>query len=327
MTIWLILLGLILSCILLKIWLHQKKPLQQELTEAGKLREEPLKKPKRNYLELTLSSMQEAVLIANEDQTLTFANAAAERLLAPEASLMGQRLSGLIQGRGRPIDWDKLLEECRCEQHLEHSSLDVHIQGKRHSIEFLGIPLKESNGQPVLLLLCDATELERQKQLHRDFVSHLYHEFNTPLTIIKGLGDLLAQNDSKLPIKLQRRQHLQRIEHHVLRLCELMDTLAELSGLETGRAANNSEKTALQLALPEVLPGLKERLGNQAELLRLDISSSVQEIPVHKGRLKLILENLIDNVARHAEGFTQINLRAWMETDRLYFSVEDDGCG
>ncbi|MBC2651563.1 DUF4118 domain-containing protein [Novosphingobium flavum] len=159
--------------------------------------------------------------------------------------------------------------------------------------------------------------LEQSERLRRTFLASLAHDFRTPLTIITGRLELIAQRgsggrDPAVDDALAAAHRLDR-------------TMADLLGaarLEDGslRAANEScdlvDATASACAALVIPPGLAVTRRVPADL------PFVHADPV---LLQHVLANLIDNGLRHAR--RALTIAAEPEDDRIVLTVDDDGPG
>ncbi len=84
----------------------------------------------------------------------------------------------------------------------------------------------------VLIILYDLTKLRRLETARRDFVQNISHELRTPITIIKGFAETLAEvpPDDKETIE----EMAGFITTEVSRLSALVENLLELASLESG---------------------------------------------------------------------------------------------
>lgn len=81
-----------------------------------------------------------------------------------------------------------------------------------------------------------------------------------------------------------------------------------------------AEDTELALRMPpetEAVPEMLDRIEAYAETVELG--------PRVTQRLALLCEELVTNVATHAQGASFVSLRIWRAGDAVWLAVEDDG--
>ncbi len=85
-----------------------------------------------------------------------------------------------------------------------------------------------------LLILRDITERKRLTKMRRDFVANASHELRSPLTVISGYLDSLA-DDSEIPSEWLKPVKQMRVQAR--RMNRIVEELLELSRLESSGAA------------------------------------------------------------------------------------------
>lgn len=175
--------------------------------------------------------------------------------------------------------------------------------------------------------------LEKQSlESHRakdSFLAHMSHEMRTPLNIILGYSDLLADRascdglDDMLPdidkIRLAGTELLEKINH-----------VLELSKIRAGRVATHYDLFDLADLVEELAqtfaPTFEER-GNQ---FVIEVPEGTERMEIDLGKLHRVLERLLINANRFTKAGT-IALEVTTEDVHglpwIHFTVRDNGCG
>lgn len=174
--------------------------------------------------------------------------------------------------------------------------------------------------------------LERWKQaaaVKSEFLSHMSHEFRTPLNAISGFTDLLLQSKDHTA---EDQENLQAIRISSELLVHLVNDVLDLSRMESGHLS-----LAAEPFLPtECLAHAHTTLRGQAREKNLDFRCRCDgEIPVLTGdrvRWCQILLNLISNAIKYTDSGSVDVLLSWsMEPGetlgRMTLSVRDTGPG
>ena len=82
-----------------------------------------------------------------------------------------------------------------------------------------------------VLALLDLTPIRRLETVRRDFVANVSHELKTPLTVILGFAETLADHEPSEP---QRRKFIEAMRSNAQRMQRLVDDLLDLSRIESG---------------------------------------------------------------------------------------------
>ncbi len=175
-----------------------------------------------------------------------------------------------------------------------------------------------------LLLARDVTQQEKLETMRRDFVANVSHELKTPITVLSGFVDTLADDSMQLS-PAQRRKFLGLMSEQALRMRRLIEDLLTLSSLEASAAPEDEQSI-------EVLPFV-EKLAEEARALsagRHRVSAEVDADCRLSGSAKELhsaLSNLVSNAVRYTPDGGAVRLR-WRVTDGYgEFSVEDTGIG
>jgi signal transduction histidine kinase/DNA-binding NarL/FixJ family response regulator len=177
-------------------------------------------------------------------------------------------------------------------------------------------------------------QLDAQKKiaekavLARDsFVANMSHEIRTPLNAVIGFTDLLAQTD----LDDVQREYIESVQIAGENLLLIVNDILDLSKIESGNLAIDSEPFNLKKTLKHVYDLLKVKRQKEVEF-NLFLDAEMPDVVVgDQGRLNQILVNLIGNSLKFTnEGEVTVSVKKIEETEDNYtlkFSVKDTGIG
>jgi len=151
----------------------------------------------------------------------------------------------------------------------------------------------------------------------QNFVTHVSHEFKTPLTAIQGSVELLQDHLDKMPLEKQQR-FLNNIAEDTHRLNRLVISLLELA------KADVSEQAHDQTPVTPILLSLQDRYRHEPFDLTISTSKDFQ-VTLSQDTLEATLINLIEN-SRQA-GATQLNITLSTSGSLLTITCQDNGTG
>src|SRR5207237_1454608 len=96
----------------------------------------------------------------------------------------------------------------------------------------LEVHVIEFGEEQKLLNSRDVTAQERLDTMRRDFVANVSHELKTPVTVLSGFVETLADETFDVP-PAQRRRFLALMAEQAARMQRLIEDLLELSALES----------------------------------------------------------------------------------------------
>lgn len=258
-----------------------------------------------------IESLSEGVIAIDTRSRVVRINESARRLLGvtkpapfdtdqmPRDRLLREAIAGALDGRDIPP---------------AETSID------ERTLILTARPLPDGGA---VITIFDLTPLRRIETVRRDFVANASHELKTPLTVISGFAETLAEDD---PPDAQRRQFAAAIRSNAQRMQRLVDDLLDLSRIESGGWVPNPQEIAIRPLAEELL--LPERLSLKASGVRteLAIGKGAVHVTADPTALRQMLVNLIDNAIRHTESGV---VRVFSENrqEGVWVGVEDTGHG
>jgi len=282
---------------------------------------------KLKQLEATLGSIQEAVIIFNDESIIEYANASARQLFSQSGTLKGLRLESAL----RSPDLIDLASANPNDRSSELKQICIERQGQWRWFELSFAEVRkvsEADRVSTLLVLHDISRLKSLEEIRRDFVANVSHELRTPITIIKGYVETLLEDNLSLTAE-KRMRFLEKIEKSTHRLHLLVEDLLELSRLESKPNQIELSMGSLQQLLEDIIDDYQSRLDSKKQKIVLDFDSHVGEFAFDRFRVQQVYDNLVENVFSYAPGFTRLEFKVQYDeaTDRVQCTVSDDGPG
>ncbi len=177
-------------------------------------------------------------------------------------------------------------------------------------------------GPQFLVLVRDVTREVRLEEMRKDFVANASHELRSPLTVISGYVDELAEDPALAP---EWREPVADMRRQAGRMREIVEDLLELSRLEA-----TADEAPLE---PVDLPALLARLAQEARAgaagvphFELDIDHALllrgAEFELHS-----IASNLISNAVKYTPAKGRVTIRWAREAGGARLVVQDTGIG
>src|SRR4029077_11667010 len=187
---------------------------------------------------------------------------------------------------------------------------------------FLSLQVAPYGDGQLLLLVRDVSRQMRLEAVRRDFVANASHELRSPLTVISGYLETLAQDpvvDAELkgPVAEMRRQaeRMTAIIRDLLELSRLEETDEIVGGDPVDVAALAALLRKDVLARPLHPKEVRVRVESPAALLG-------DEPEIHSA-----FSNLVDNAAKYTAAEGSLEIRWWVDADGGHFAVADTGMG
>lgn len=265
----------------------------------------------REFRRLTSAMPEGAVLLGPGHEILWFNGRAGEWLRLRRKRDVGIRIENLVR---HPAFVDYLRTG-----HPSEGPIVEDLEGDR----WLAFNIvRTGTAERQLLMVRDVSQEQQLHSMRKDFVANASHELRSPLTVISGYLDALADDDEldptwNTPVLEMRRQ--------AERMRTIIKDLLELSKLESGEHTQEEQPVdmvgMLALLRKEVM-ALDEHPRN----VRLNLDSDVLLKGV-ESELHSIASNLISNAVKYTPVEGEIELRWWTDEAGAHLSVRDTGVG
>jgi two-component system phosphate regulon sensor histidine kinase PhoR len=263
-------------------------------------------------LRRSTAALPDGVIILSSQSDIVWFNRQAARLLGLKRPVdIGLRIDNLI----RAPEFIHYL-------HGEDFAMPLVIRPPVLVDLYLALQLVPYGAGQSLLLVRDVTRQMRLEAMRKDFVANASHELRSPLTVISGYLDTLADDPSvdaawAGPIRDMRTQ--------AQRMNAIIADLLELSRLE----ATDGEAPREPIEVPRLL----ERLYRDA-LARVERPQQVLlELETTYGlfgsshEIESAFTNLLVNALKYTLHDGKVRIRWWSDEEGAYFSVIDTGIG
>ena len=271
-----------------------------------------------------LETIQEAVVIVDENKKIAMANQAFRRMFPVKWDIVGERV-GLIL---RSEIFAELLEETRDGNIAGKKEIEFPAGEQTVWVEVSGnrMPHDGGRGTSCLFVLHDITRLKRLESVRKEFVANVSHELRTPISMIKGYAETLADPEHEISTE-DRQRFLAIIEKHANRLHLLLEDLLVLSRLE-GRAPQlQFELVSIEDLIREVAGTFQEALKRRGQSLRLAFEPEPFDIPLDVSKMSQVLANLLDNAVKYSPEGADIEIGTRKDGEMLEVWIKDNGAG
>lgn len=259
-------------------------------------------------------AMPDAVIVLDGEDHISWCNTTAERYFGLDAGKdTGQPILNLV----RQPDFAEYIKRG---EYAEPFTLRL----QRGEALVLSVRIVAYGQEEKLLLSRDVTQAEKLEVMRRDFVANVSHELKTPLTVVSGFLETIADGNVTLE-EPRGRQVLGLMRSQSDRMLRLIDDLLTLSELES--TAMPARETAIDVQ------SLLRTIHEEARALSGERHSIVLEpgpaatLWGDEREVRSAIANLVSNAVRYTPKDGRITL-AWSERDGAgCMSVEDTGIG
>ena len=264
----------------------------------------------REFRRLTAAMPDGVVLLSQDFEIIWFNRTAAQLLGLKRKADFGMRIENLV----RQPEFARYLRTAP-------QATPVVISYGPADDRYLALQVIPA-GDQLLMLARDITRESRLEAMRKDFVANASHELRSPLTVINGYLDQLADDPGLEPVW---RAPIEEMRRQAERMRLIVEDLLELSKLE----ASGKEAPLDPVDIGGMLALLrKEVLGREFAprevTLKLD---SPARLLGSEAELHSIASNLITNAVKYTPEEGSVAIRWWVDAQGGHLSVKDTGIG
>ncbi len=261
------------------------------------------------------SHMTESIMLLDDCDKIMLANDSITELLGINRTLTDTHSIFTL------TDHNNFLELIRITKAEGNVRRIVNIDGQDYSAIMSRISLTDRNG--TIILLIDVTESVKAERIRREFTANVSHELKTPLTVIKGFGEMFGSGMINDPEDIQKYGNM--IQRESQRLLFLMNDIIRLSEIE-----EHIEKIMQPVELSRIVSECTELVREKYNSGDIEINITRSENVWILGNASYIRElmiNLIDNAVKYNNPGGWVDVSVSVSGDEASVSVEDNGIG
>jgi len=265
-----------------------------------------------------LSTIEDGVLILNEDHLVEYMNDAAQKIFNSKTIISGQMT---FVEAVRDYECDVLLKKCISTGQEQNRLIKNHHKKQLLDVTTIPDPL---SGRYIVIVR-DLTEKQKLEEINRDLISNVSHELRTPIASIKLLAETLingADQDKEV-----HTEFLQKIDVEAEKLAQMVSELRDISRMD-------NHEPSLSKGLTDVCQLIEQAVGRvepQAEKRNIKIikryNDKLPEVIMDSNRIESVLINLIYNAVKFTEPGGMITVEANADEKDVCVSVADTGIG
>lgn len=282
---------------------HQSKIQHQKL----------LLQKRQKEIDTIISKIKEGMILLDDQARIVSINAEALKLFQINDDWHGRFMMEV----SRDLTLKDLID-----QGLKGKKKEANIDIENNHYRVLVRPTTDNNRVTgLVVLLFDVTDQLQMEQLQREFTANVSHELKTPLHVISGYSELLANQmvpNEEVP------QFAAKIHKESERLVKLVEDIINLSHLDEQEKLPQ-ETVNLYDLIQKVLEGLQAK----ADKKHIQINFNGEEAILRGNPVLLnsLVYNLCDNALTYNHEKGQVNVTLKNSPDTITLEVSDTGLG
>ncbi len=301
-----------------------------------KLAEEALKRSEEKYREL-INTSSDGIVSTDSQMRFIVWNKGAEKLLGyTETEMLGQSIMTIIPAEDHKVVTAELARSKKTEGNKITSRV-FETQGLKKDGSLVPIEVSFSTRKSedkyfVTAIMRDIStrketeeKLRQIDQMKSEFLSNISHELRTPLQSISGFTKLIM--NGQVPDPATQQEFLQIIDRETLHLGNLINSLLDLSRLESGRFQINRKLIPIRDVIIESIKSFHATARDKNITLNEEIPEELPEMEADADRMRQVFINLLSNAIKYSDPGGSVTVRAEKHENELLFQVSDRGIG
>ncbi|HGI8638488.1 TPA: ATP-binding protein [Streptococcus agalactiae] len=282
---------------------HQSKIQHQKL----------LLQKRQKEFDTIISKIKEGMILLDDQARIVSINAEALKLFQINDDWHGRFMMEV----SRDLTLKDLID-----QGLKGKKKEANIDIENNHYRVLVRPTTDNNRVTgLVVLLFDVTDQLQMEQLQREFTANVSHELKTPLHVISGYSELLANQmvpNEEVP------QFAAKIHKESERLVKLVEDIINLSHIDEQEKLPQETVNLYDLT-QKVLEGLQAK----ADKKHIQINFNGEEAILRGNPVLLnsLVYNLCDNALTYNHEKGQVNVTLKNSPDTITLEVSDTGLG
>jgi len=171
----------------------------------------------------------------------------------------------------------------------------------------------------------ELSKVEIEKETIRsNLIRSISHDLRTPLTGIAGASSTLLENYNSLNHDVIRKLLLD-INQDSEWLIRLVENLLSLTRLDEERINLCKNFEAIEEIVDEAIRLVSKRAVNHR--ITLDIPDKLILVPMDGNLIVQVIINLVDNAVKYTPKGSEILVKVYEDSEKVYFEVADNGPG
>lgn len=285
-------------------------------------------------LSTILENIGDGVVVVNTNGQITFINKQVETLSGfTKEQLVGQyfhQMVKLIDEKGNevPTSQNPIRNSLFSNQKIVcNDYFYVKADGSKFAAAIIATPIHL--GQNIIGAVNTFRDVTHERDVDRmktEFISLASHQLRTPLSAMKWFAEILIDGDTGI-LTPEQKEMVENIHKSNERMIELVNTLLNISRIESGRIIIDPKPTNLKNLIDELVLELRPKLDAKKHTLIVSMHDELPEIMVDAKLVRHVYMNLLTNAIKYTPEGGQIMVLISKSGNEIISQIADDGYG
>lgn len=282
-----------------------------------------------------LNNLPVGILVFNKNLELIKHNDYATVLLGVEgqhSSATELVVSSLneLRSDGRSINFTNWLREAKAGKIQDQQTWPLVVAPSKEEVHVFDLMAHynkhDSHEFELVLLLIDRTEEYDRQEKQMEFISLAAHELRGPITVMRGLIDILG-SELDAPVRKQHQELLTRMSISARQLAGYVDNILNVSRVDKDSFEVQQAEGSWPVVIKQLSRDLILRAQANHRSLEFVIPKSLPTVAVDTMAISHVFNNLIDNAIKYSGENGKVIVTVKQKENMVETTVQDFGIG
>jgi len=281
---------------------------------------------------MAVDNASDHIIITDPEGIILFANQAAQDITGfNKKDMIGKKVGDKhLWGGKMPVSfYQELWKTIKFDKKVFIGEINNHRKNGEKYIAMANIsPVLDSKNNVVYFVGIER-DITHEKEIDRmktEFISLASHQLRTPLSAIRWFGEMLLEGDAGVLTKDQK-EYITNISLSNSRMIDLVNSLLNISRIESGQIIINPKPTDLGALVKDVLSEIRNETKIKKQKIIIDIDTSLPKIDIDPKLIYEVYKNLLTNANKYTKVGGKISISLLKKDKEIISQISDNGFG
>lgn len=297
------------------------KALERKVTEIGDAKAKD---------DAILNSIGDGLIVTDETGGILLINQIAADLMGLNPDKTGQKITDRVMfddaGNEIAAEDQPLMVALKTGKKINRYVLAPSKDDTKIILNITANPVKEHDRHiGAIEIIRDVTEEKEVERMKGEFISVASHQLRTPLSAIKWFAQMLLNGDAG-KLEDSQAEFITNISSSTDRMIELVNSLLNISRLESGKVIVEAAPTDLKKIVADLTEGMKQRAKDKKIGMDVQVDDKIPEMNLDARLISQVYSSLLTNALNYTTDGS-VTVKVTVKDGEVVSEVTDTGIG